>query len=381
LLASSPTTKPPVDGPRAAQSAPTRRLWSRILAIIAFFVAFEGILFHTGLYSSIVEPDSTTGYMEIQLRNEMRRPKPNRNQVLAVGHSRMSLLPRVVNEEKPGTGYTYATIALGGTSPRTWYYALRAVDPTARNYAAIVIPSDDYNDPESYDYQSERETDLHYLIAHLGLRDLRDFPWTYRDKKLQWQIVRGMIFKETIYKRDFLEFLDHPIARIAKVRYYNSDSAGWYYGYGGVAENLTGLEIDWQHKMIQFPPGVPENRRQDVRNELFPTRPPDEGRETVYLRYWYGRMMDYYRGSGTKLIFMRVPRAAISPPDEPPKLNSAVREIASQPDVIVLDERLFNQLEHPDLFWDGWHMNRDGMEQFSRLLASEVRRVLGPPQP
>ena len=370
-----------MDGQTAAQAAPARRLWPRILAIIGFFVAFEGILFHTGLYSSIVEPDSTTGYMEIQLRNEMRRAKPNRNQVLAVGHSRMSLLPRVVNEEKPGTGYTYASIALGGTSPRTWYYALRAVDPTARNYAAIVIPSDDYNDPESYDYQSERETDLHYLIARLGLRDLREFPWTYRDKKLQWQIVRGMIFKETIYKRDFLEFLDHPVARIAKVRYYNSDSAGWYYGYGGVDENLTGLQIDWQNKKILFPPGVPADRRQDVQNELFPTRPPDEGRETAYLRYWYGRMIDYYRGSGTKLIFMRVPRAAVSPPDEPVKLASAVRQIASQPDVIVLDERVFNQLEHPDLFWDGWHMNRPGMEAFSRLLATEVRRVLGPPQP
>ena len=41
---------------------------------------------------------------------------------------------------------------------------------------------------------------------------------------------------------------------------------------------------------------------------------------------------------------------------------------------------LFNQLEHPDLFWDGMALNRDGMEQFSRILATEVRRVLGPPK-
>jgi hypothetical protein len=340
----------------------------------------EAILFHTGLYSTYVEPDSTTGFMELQLRNEIRRAKPDRNQVLAVGHSRMALLPRVVNEEKPGTGYTFATIGLGGTTPRDWYYALRAVDPKARNYAAIVIPSDDYNEPDTFDYQSERETDLHYLIARLELRDLREFPWTYRDKKLQWAIVRGMILKGTIYKRDFLEFVQHPAARIAKARYYASDSAGWYYGYGGADENLTGLQIDWQRKTMQIPSRVPENRRRDIESELFSARPPDQGRETAYLRYWYGRMVDYYRGSGTKLIFLRVPRAAVSPPDAPPKLASAVRQIASQPDVIVLDERLFNQLEHPDLFWDGWHLNRDGMEQFSRILATEVRRVLGPPK-
>ena len=379
-MANSPTKQSPVDEVTPVEAASTRGVWPRILATIAFFIAFEGILFHTGLYSSVVEPDSSTGYMELQLRNEIRRPKPNRNQVLAVGHSRMALLPRVVNEDKPGTGYTFASIALGGSTTRAWYYALRAVDPNARNYAAIVIPTDDYNEPDSYDYQSEREPDLHYLIARLEFHDLLEFPWTYRDKKLQWQIVRGMILKGTIYKRDFLEFLDHPIARIAKVRYYNSDSAGWYYSYGGVDQNLTGLQIDWQHKTMQIPDRVSDSQRQDLKNELFPTLPPDEGRETAYLRYWYGRIIDHYRGSGTKLIFLRVPRAAVSPPDVPPKPASAVRQIASQPDVIVLDERLFNQLEHPDLFWDGWHMNRDGMEQFSKILAVEVRRVLGPPK-
>jgi hypothetical protein len=362
------------------QAAPTRRVWPRVLAAILCFVALEGILFHTGLYSSIIEPDSTTGYMELQIRNEIRRPKRNRNQVLAVGHSRMALLPRVVNQEKPGTGYTFASIGLGGTTPRTWYYSLRALDPTARTYAAIVIPTDDFNEPDTYDYQSEREADLHYLIARLTLRDLMEFPWTYQSKKLQWVTFRGIILKGLVYKRDFMEFLDHPWARIAKARFYATDSAGWYYGYGGVDKNLEGLRIDWQHKTMQFPARVPENERKEIESELFPTLPPDEGRETAYLQYWYGKIIEYYRGSGTKLIFMRVPRAPSSPPDPAPKLNSAIRQIASQPDVIVLDEHLFDQLERPVFLLDAWHLNRTGMEAFSRLLATEVRRVLGPPK-
>jgi len=380
LAANSPTELASNTEQAPAQAVPTRRVWPRILAAILCFAALEGVLFHTDLYSSIVEPDSTTGYLELQLRNEIRRPKPNRNQVLAVGHSRMSLLPRIVNEEKPGTGYTFATIGLGGTTPRIWYYSLRAIDPTARNYAAIVIPTDDYNEPDSYDYQSEREADLHYLLARLELRDLLEFPWTHRGRKLQWVAVRGIILKGFVYKRDFLEFLDHPLARIAKARYDASDSAGWYYGYGGVDETLAGLQIDWLHKTIRYPPGVPQSRRQDIEGELFPTLPPDEGRQTAYLRYWYGKIIEHYRGSGTKLIFMRVPRAPISPPDPAPKLNSAIRQIASQPDVVVLDEGLFDQLEHPDFFWDGWHLNRPGMEAFSRILATEMRRVLGPPK-
>jgi hypothetical protein len=380
LQASFPTTDSSVNAQTPVPAASAARVWTRIVAIVLFFAAFEGLMFHTGLYSSVVEPNSSTGFMELQLRNEIRRPKPNRNQVLAVGHSRMALLPRVVNEEKPGTGYTFATIGLGGTTPRIWYYGLRAVDPNASNYAAIVIPYDDRNEPDTYDYQSERETDLHYLIARLELRDLLEFPWTYQDKKLQWTIVREMILKGTVYKRDFLEFLDHPVERIKKARYYASDSAGWYYGYGGEAKSLAGLQIDWQRKTTQFPDRFPESERKQIEGLLFPALPPDEGRQTAYLRYWYGRISDRYRGSDTKLIFLRVPRAPTSPPDAPPKLNSAIRQIASQPNVIVLDEGLFNQLEHPELFWDAQHLNREGMERFSKILAAEVRRVLGPPK-
>jgi hypothetical protein len=254
------------------------------------------------------------------------------------------------------------------------------VDPKAHNYAAIVIPSDDYNEPDTFDYHAQRESDLHYLIARLRLRDLADFPWTFPGHELQWQVFRGLLLKGYVYKRDFQEFLDHPRARIIKARYYAHDSASWYYGYGGLDESLAGIQIDWQHRTIQYPARVPENRRKSIEEELFPNLPPNEGIETAYLHYWYGKIIDYYRGSRTKLIFMRVPRAPISPPDPPPNPNSAIRQIASQSNVIVLDENVFDQLEHPDFFWDGWHMNRPGMEAFSRLLASEVRRVLGPPK-
>jgi hypothetical protein len=101
------------------------KVFPRILATLVFFAAFEGAVFHTRLYPSIIEPDSTAGAMETQLNNELKRPKPDRNQVLAVGHSRMALLPRVANDMKPSTGYRFASVGIGGTTPRCWYYELR----------------------------------------------------------------------------------------------------------------------------------------------------------------------------------------------------------------------------------------------------------------
>jgi hypothetical protein len=352
----------------------------RILATLLFFAALEGIAFHTRLYSHIIEPDSTAGAMETQLNNEIKRPKPDRNQVLAVGHSRMALLPRIANDRKPSTGYRFASIGIGGTTPRCWYYELREVDPTARRYAAIIIPSDDYDEPDSYENPNDRDLDTRYLIARLKLSDLPEYAESFDTPKLKWAALAGILFKGYVYKRDFLDFLSHSKARIAKVRQNDSDSAGWFYDYVGPDHSVAGLEIDWQHNTATYPPSFTPEQRKLVQDVLFGEKPPDAGQLTRYLHRWYSRIIDHYRGSGTKLIFLRVPRAPMPPPEHPPKLNSAMRQIASQPDVIVLDEHLFDSLERTDLFADPMHLNALGLDRFSRILAAEVRRVLGPPK-
>ena len=352
----------------------------RIVATLVFFAVFEAVIFHTRIYPSILEPESTAGAMETQLSNEIKRPKPDRNQVLAVGHSRMALLPRVANSMQPSTGYRFASVGIGGSTPRCWYYELRELDPTARRYAAIIIPTDDFNEPDSYDNLGNRELDIRYLIARLKLSDLADFPWSFDDSKLKWVAVGDILFKGYVYKRDFLDFLSHAKARIAKVRQSDQYSAGWFYDYGGPDHSLAGLQIDWQHNVAHFPDSFTPQQRKLIEDVLFQPRPPDADQLTRYLRRWYGRIIEHYRGSGTKLIFLRVPRAPMPPPEQPPKLNSAIRQITSEPDVIVLDEHFFDPLERTDLFADPMHLTAEGMNRFSRMLATEVRRVLGPPK-
>jgi hypothetical protein len=140
------------------------------------------------------------------------------------------------------------------------------------------------------------------------------------------------------------------------------------------------LEVDWEHSVAHFPDSFTSEQRQLVQDVLFQARPPDAGQLSRYLYHWYSRIIEHYRGSGTKLIFLRVPRAPIPPPEHPPKLDSAIRRVASEPDVIVLDEHLFDPLERADLFADPMHLNAEGLNRFSRILATEARRVLGPPK-
>jgi len=367
-------------GSLAAKSIP---VVPRILATLVFFAAFEGLFFHTRLYPSILEPESTAGTMEARLDNEQKRPKPDRNQVLAVGHSRMALMPRVANEMKPSTGYQFASVGIGGTTPRCWYYELRELDPTAKRYAAILIPSDDYNEPDSYEdfNDNDRDLDTRYLVARLKLSDLPDYPLSFDDYKLRWVALGDVIFKGYVYKRDFVDFLSHPVTRIDKARLSARYSAGWFYDYRGEEHSLAGLQIDWEHKSAQYPASSTPGQRKMIQDVLFAPRPPDNGRYTRYLQRWYGRIVEHYRGSGTKLIFLRVPRAPVTPPDTQLKPNSAIRQIAAEPDVVVLNEHLFDPLERPDLFADAMHLTGEGQKRFSEILATEVLRVLGPPRP
>jgi len=369
--------------PRDSQIAGASRalwLWPRLVAAVAIFVALEALLFHTDLYLSIVEPESTTGTMEGLLRDEIARPMLDWNQVLILGHSQMGILPRVANELTSQTGYTFGSVAMGGTNARVWYYQVRTVDPERDRYSAIVLPAASYDEPDSLDDLRDSETDLHYLLARLRLADAFDFPWTFASRDLQWKAFLGIFFKGYALKSDFQAFLRNPLDRLRRVSLYRRESFRSRYRFTGEDGNLAGLTVDWERKTAHFPDNLTPAQRQLVENVLFQKRPPDRGIMTAYCREWYGRIADYYRGSRTKIIFLRPARAPVPPPPLPRKPNSAVRELASRPNVLLIDEHYLDELERPELFGDPLHLNRAGLERFSRMVAREVGRILGPPK-
>lgn len=349
----------------------------RLAAFLLFSCLFEGLLFHTSLYSRILEPDSTTGTVETQLQNEIKRSTPDRNQVLAVGHSRQALLPRSANDLH--SGYTFASIGVGGTMARCWYYELRAVDPTAKRYSAILIPADDFNEPDEYDDLNIREADLNYLLARLELRDLYEFSMSYSTWPLRWRAFSGILFKSYVYRRDFHEFLQHPTQRFIKVKLNSEHSHEWIYGYTPDAKGLDGLTMDWTTNTFHFPEGTSQDMQDLIKRVLIKERPPQANVQTAYFRHWYGRIIDHYRGSGTKLIFVRVPRAPVIPPVEPAaRMDSAIRQLASQPDVVVLPEHHLDELEKPELFKDPLHLNAEGQARYTKILVEDCVRILGP---
>jgi hypothetical protein len=346
----------------------------------ALFAALEAAVFHSGLYAYVVAPDSTTGRMETVLDNELARPRESRNQILGVGDSRMALVPRVANTLTSETGYTFATIATAGSTPRCWYYMLRAVDPHADRYRAIVIGIETFDDQEVIEPYADRESDLNYLAARLRLGDLWEFSRSYDDPWRRWRAARGILLKGLVYKRDFQDLLLHPLARWRYVRQSRRDSYRWFYDFVGDSRNLAGLAVDWERRAVTPPPGTDPGVAAALKRTLVDPLPPDIGRYSAYLHYWLGRIRDHYRGSATRLVFVRLARAPWIRPDLPGRNpRSSVRELDAEPNVDLLREDFSNPLERPELFRDEIHLNQPGLDRFSEMLAREMRALLGPP--
>ena len=349
-----------------------------LLASIIAFAAIEGAVFHTGLYPWILNTASTTGDLETILRNELERPKDG-PQVLGIGDSRMLLMQRLANQHTPETGYTFGNMAIAGASPRAWYYLLRDADPTANFYRAIVIAVESYDDADSSDDDNDNGADLSYVIGRLRLTDLWEYSRSYDDSDLRWKAARGILFKGLVYKRDFEDLLLHPRYRVHLAKVAHRDSFAWYYKYTGLNETLSGFQVDWDAKTVTAPPNADPEVVQRVKSHLLAPLPPDTGDRARYMKYWLGKIYERYRGSPTRLIFLRLPRGGFVRPDQPPyDPHSSVRDLAAQPNVTLIDEHFFDSLEKPELFADDLHLNATGMVPFSLMLTQEVSRILGP---
>jgi hypothetical protein len=342
-------------------------------AVLVFF-ALDSALFRTGWYASVLEPNSTAGFLQESLWTEEHRAGTGSREVLAVGDSRIPLKPAVA--DAAGTGYRFFTIAVPGTTPRCWYYMLRAVDPEARRYAAIVIPFDTYDDRNWEDLR-EREMDMRYLAPLVSFRDLFGFALSYPGWGLRGQAASTVLFKGLIYREDLQDFLVRHRARMTVLRDLQARRSGWRYDAVWESLSLAGMSVDWQARAVQLPEYLPAKKAAEIREVLL-TDPPPVSREFVeYRREWLGKIVARYRGSRTKLIFVRLARGPVVRPGLVEDASSTVREIGARGEALLVAEHRFDELERPELFGDALHMNQQGGVAFSGMLAREVAGMLG----
>ena len=357
------------DGARGA-------LWAA-LVLVSFFAA-DSLIFRTGWYNEFLEPDSSAGQLESHLYWLENAPAPKVPQVLVVGDSRIGegFSSRLANAAV-GQRIYFWNFGVAGTSPRTWYYALRAADPTRRRFAAIVIALDHYSDEDGLENLEDRLIDQNYLVMRLGLGDCLFFAASMNSMAERHQALAGCLFRGIMLRTDVQAFLAKPTGRMDHARDWLGNGLNYTDGYGGKMESLKGLSVDWSRRSIQFPEGVGERVREEVRNSLLPDPAPDSNAGTLarYRQRWLGGILDRYKDTPTQMIFFQLPSG---PLPRPASISRAgfVESASRRAGVHLFPAETFTDLERPELFADGLHLNHDGRPAFTTRIAERVDKMM-----
>jgi hypothetical protein len=361
--------------PKAPVTLQRAVLWS-VLSLLAF-VAADSAIFRSGWYLNYLEPNSTTGQLEAQLF-WLRHEKPKGIPEAAVlGDSRIAegFSARKATAVS-GDKIRFWNLGVSGSTPRAWYYLLRDGDPTHSRFKAIAFGIDHYSDQDGPENVANRITDLNYLIGRLRLVDCLDFARSFPSAELQRPVLTGCLFKGVTLRRDVQSLLANRKERFAAAKDWRNNGHGYIDGYGGKPEDLTGLTADFEKRTLNFPDGAKDWQKSTALATVFPSDAPQTGQLTEYRKLWLGRIVELYKDSPTQLIFLELPRAPFPTPDmkAPARFFDSIR---NRPRITILPKETFRDLEHPEVFADGLHLNHVGRPIFSERLAQKMTELVG----
>jgi hypothetical protein len=363
----------PVEPARPAvhRSASLQRAVMGTLLTLMAFASAEGFLFHSGWYNKYLEPDSMAGEVEYYQFWLRRMWPPKVPDVMVLGDSRIGegMSERDANAAVGGRVH-FTPVGMPGSAPRVWYYMLRDMEKDRNRFSAIVIALDRYSDLDGEDMQDRRE-DMNYLAGRLTLRDCWDFAHSFLMPERQRSVLTGCVFRGVVFRQDVMEFLSNIHRRLERSKDWRNSGAGYIAGYGGKPETMTGMSFDPATRTIHFPPGAKDWQINSARSTLTPDAAPQRGLNTAYRQRWLGAILDLYKNSKTRIVFLQLPNAPLPVPDSPVPARF-LQSIASRPNVTILPVDTFREFQRPELFADGLHLNQYGRKLFSEKLAREM---------
>jgi hypothetical protein len=154
----------------------------------------------------------------------------------------------------------------------------------------------------------------------------------------------------------------------------------------GPAENVMGLSTAPRHGMqvpvTTYPAHFDIFQREDADDVFhYPNHQNAVAwtqREAGFHQRWLTKIIDLYRDSPTKLIFVQMPQWPVPLPKSSPLASAPdIRDLLPrQSNVVFIDDDALSFLEQPKYFWDLQHLNREGRRLFSERLGILVRQIL-----
>ena len=345
-----------------------------LLLGIAAFVCLDGVIFHTGLYVSILAPDSYAGRLALITRAEKQRPASGLKEVLVLGDSRMAegFSTTVADELGSAGGFRFVNLAEPASTVNTWYYMLREVDPAARRYWAIVVPY-------GIGYEPSTAAPLRISMAAPLLRygDCFNFASGFQRWSGRFRASTACILRGSAYQSDVADLLEHPIARIRSIQ-QEPNRVHSREVYRGRDYDLVGTTYDSKTGQVTFAPHLTEAQRQAIRKSLVQPSQSDMQYSMKLQREWVPRISNRYSTSPTAIVLTPVPRG---PFRELTGFSMAYHtffpRLITERSFLSLPEQTFDFLEKPEYYFDAYHLNAKGRERFTETLVEEVVGRLG----
>ncbi len=341
---------------------------------VAAFAFVDAAIFHSGLYVSILAPSSYAGRVSRITRAEKERAPSGLKEVLVLGDSRIAegFSATLANELGSPAGLKFVSLAEPAASANTWYYMVREVDPTARRYAAIVIPYGIGYEPNSAD-------PLRISMAAPLLRygDCFKFASAFQRWSGRFRAFTACILRGSAFQSDVVDLLEHPIGRIRSVqlesKWLQSREA-----YKGRNYDIVGTSYDPKTGQVTFPPRLTEVQREGVRDSLMKPSQPETQDFLRMQRDGIRQILSRYSTSPTEIVLTPVPRGPFAGlPGASMTFHAAFPTITAQKTVFSLPEQTFNFLERPEYYFDGYHLNAKGRQRFTETLVTELLGRLG----
>lgn len=349
----------------------------RFAAAFALFALIDVLAFRAGLYHAVLDPASSTGSFESAIAQFRAFRGDPRRDVLVLGDSRIysGLNPQAASDA--GGPLRFLNGGVPGTTPRCWPFFVRAIDPEARRFAAVVIAVDTYGDDDtaigSLD-GDDRPMDLRYVVFQTRLTDIPKLAGSFSDPRERVENGIDLFWRAAELRDDFQALAGDPLARVAAIEQARNAPAYAPLAAHPRSETLAGLRVDFAKNAISYPPGVSGDERAAIATQVLAVAKPSPS-YARYRRQWLAPIVARYAAGGTPVFFVRIPtRPAHRTPLQLP--SGSLVEIARDGDARVIPAARYLALERPELFADEDHLNREGSLRFSRLLGADVARLL-----
>ena len=356
-----------------------RRKTAALLAAGAFalFALVDFLALRTSLYRAALDPSSSTGSFEAAIaQNRSFRSDPQRD-VLVLGDSRIysGLDPAVA--AAAGDGLRFLNAGVPGTTPRCWPFFVRAIDPDATRFRAIVIPVDTYGDDDSAIGSldgDDRPMDLRYVVFQTRLSDLPKLAGSFSDPRERVENGIDLFWRGTELRDDVQALAANPAARFAAIAQARAAPAYEPLAAHPRAESLAGLRADFARNELFYPAGVSDDGRTAIATQVLRVAKPSASYATYRLQ-WLAPIAARYRAAGIPVFFVRIPTRPVHrsvAPESPGSLLEIERDDGAR----LIPAAPYVALERPELFADEDHLNVGGSALFSRLLGRNVAAML-----